>query len=80
MLLHPLAGVPLKLATGALMLQLPAVNAIIAVGPHVLFTVLRLIISLPPAFSLVATRVMRSVFAPMFQCITDGGAKMLWPN
>src|SRR5258705_10178253 len=53
-LLQPLVGVPLKLATGALTLQLLAVKAIIAVGPQELLTTLLLIISLPPANSLAA--------------------------
>ena len=80
MLLQPLVGVPLKLATGALMLQLPLVRAIIAVGPQEFVITALLIMSLPPAVSLVAVSVTLSVLAPMFQCITDGGDSMVCPN
>ena len=63
--LHPVSGVPLKSAIGALIAQLPAVSATIAVGPQALVTTLRLIISLPPAVSLMGVSVRLSVFGPM---------------
>ena len=62
--LQPEVGVPEKLATGAAIEQLDALSATIGAGPQLLATVLRDMMSLPPAVSLMAVNVLRSVLGP----------------
>ena len=64
-LLQPVVGFPVKLAMGALMAQLPALREAMAVGPQEFVFTLLVIIFVPPAVSLDAVKVLRSVLGPI---------------